>query len=232
MNQSLLNKILLTILIIETILVSGVFGYRLGESKEVPQPIYYITLQVDPSMIEYEEENNPESDEQTSDQSTVIDNKNEMVLPKPAFTDEEAIYIAKTVWGEARGLSKTEQAAVIWTILNRVDDGRFGNNIIGVITAPNQFAGYKSNHPVDEDIIDLVADVRTRYALEKAGVKNVGRVLPKDYLYFRGDGSHNYFTKSWNSSNVWDWSLKSPYVITDDLPSEFIQRTPFGTYDI
>ncbi len=33
--------------------------------------------------------------------------------------------IAKTIWGEARGTSMTEKAAVAWCILNRVDSGEY-----------------------------------------------------------------------------------------------------------
>ena len=80
-----------------------------------------------------------------------------------------------------------------------------------MITAPNQFAGYKSTHPVDPEIRDLVVDVLDRYSQEKAGIENVGRVLPKDYLYFRGNGKINLFSKIWKSNDIWDWSLGSPY---------------------
>ena len=49
---------------------------------------------------------------------------------------EEAEYIAKALYGEARGCSTTEQAAVVWCILNRVDDesGLWPDDIIGVVT--------------------------------------------------------------------------------------------------
>ena len=35
--------------------------------------------------------------------------------------------------------------------------------------------------------------------------------LPKEYLYFTGDGAHNYFTTEWQGGQTWDWSLESPY---------------------
>jgi len=46
---------------------------------------------------------------------------------------------------------------------------------------------------------------------EKECVGSVGRVLPKEYLYFTGDGAHNYFTTEWQGGQTWDWSLESPY---------------------
>ncbi len=56
------------------------------------------------------------------------------------ITDEEIRMAAQTVFGEARGvLSRMEQAAVVWTLLNRVDD--CGDSLGKVITAPNQFKG-------------------------------------------------------------------------------------------
>lgn len=209
------NKILLIILLIETILLAGVIGYRLGEASAYVQPIYQFTLQVDPSMIEYKEEDIPKPEEEANEQTPVEDINNEAevveLIIENNFTNEEIDYIAKTVWGEARGLSKTHQAGVVWTILNRFDDGRFGKGIIGVVTAPSQFAGYRSGNPVDQEIRDLVVDVLDRYSQEKAGVKNVGRVLPKGYLYLRGNGKVNLFSKKWNSNDVWNWSLESPY---------------------
>ena len=210
-----INKILIAILLIETIFLAGVIGYRLGEASAYVQPIYQFTLQVDPSMIEYKEENNPKSEENTTDQTPVEDINNEVEVIEPViennFTNEEIDYIAKTVWGEARGLSKTHQAGVVWTILNRYDDGRFGKGIISVVTAPRQFVGYKSSNPVDPEIRDLVIDVLDRYSQEKVGIENVGRVLPKGYLYFRGNGKVNLFSEKCNSNNIWDWSLDSPY---------------------
>lgn len=206
-----INKMLVVILLIETILLAGVIGYRIGKANAYVQPVYQFTIQVDPSMIEYKEENIPKSEEETSVEDT--NNEAEVIEPKieNPFTNEEIDYITKTVWGEARGLSKTQQAGVVWTILNRLDDGRFGKEIIDVITAPNQFAGYKSTYPVAPEVRDLVVDVLDRYSQEKAGIENVGRVLPKDYLYFRGNGKINLFSKIWKSNDIWDWSLESPY---------------------
>ena len=213
--MSLINGILAVILLIEIILLAGVIGYQLGEASAYMQPVYNFTLQVDPSMIEYKEESNLKPDEEVTDQTPVEDNNSEAevveLVIENNFTNEEIDHIAKTVWGEARGLSETHQSAVVWTILNRIDDGRFGKGVIGVITAPSQFAGYRSGNPVDPEIRELVVDVLDRYSQEKAGIKNVGRVLPKEYLYFRGNGKTNLFSEKLNSNNTWDWSLESPY---------------------
>lgn len=117
--------------------------------------------------------------------------------------------LAQVVYGEARGCSKTEQAAVIWCVLNRVDDPDYPNEITKVITQEGQFAGYSENNPIDYEIIDLVEDVMTRWVFEKTAIGSVGRVLPKEYLYFAGDGKKNYFRDS--NGNKWDLELNSPY---------------------
>ena len=126
---------------------------------------------------------------------------------------EEAEYIARTIYGEARGCSTTEQAAVAWCILNRVDseDAYYPDDIIGVVTQKKQFHGYDERNPVEPELYGLALDVIERWQTEKAGAQNVGRVLPTEYLYFSGDGQHNYFRTSWDGGRQWDWSLPSPY---------------------
>ena len=126
-------------------------------------------------------------------------------------TQEEIETLAKIVYREARGIKEdSHKAAVVWCILNRVDDGYWGDNIVDVATYPNAFA-WVPDTPVDEELVDLVVDVVTRWNHEKEGLSDVGRTLPKEYLYFTGDGSYNHFTKEWGSTDYWDWSLPNPY---------------------
>lgn len=82
---------------------------------------------------------------------------------------------------------------------------------MGVVTQPSQFSGYSRDYPVLPELVEVVEDVIMRYDVERTGIERVGRVLPREYLYFSGDGAHNYFTCSYNDDNVWDWSLYSPY---------------------
>lgn len=126
-------------------------------------------------------------------------------------TREEIETLAKIVYQEARGIKEdSHKAAVVWCILNRVDDGYWGDSIVEVATYPNAFA-WVPDTPVKEELVDLVVDVITRWNYEKEGLFNVGRTLPKDYLYFTGDGSYNHFTREWGSTDYWDWSLPDPY---------------------
>ena len=126
------------------------------------------------------------------------------------ISDRDVDLIAKTVWGEARGLSKFEQSMVVWCILNRVDAG-YGT-IKQVVTAEGQFHGYKSHFPVKKDIKTLVKDVIARWQLEKVCHGDVGRTLPADYLYFYGDGKHNHYRTKYRGGETWDWgNAWNPY---------------------
>ena len=124
------------------------------------------------------------------------------------YSSAEVAMLAKTVYLEARGLNQTEQAAVVWCVLNRVDN--WDKSIEEVVTAPNQFA-YTKYAPVKQAIVDLVIDVLDRWCAEKAGVADVGRVLDKQYMWFTGDGKHNYFRNAYMGGTIWNWTLQSPY---------------------
>lgn len=120
--------------------------------------------------------------------------------------------LAKLIWGEARGVRSTEQkAAVVWCVLNRVDSPLYPDSIETVVTQEYQFSGYKEYYPLIDEHIEIAEDVLARWYQEKTGIIDVGRVLPKEYLYLVGDGFINYFSKEWKSQDYYDWSLPSPY---------------------
>ena len=121
--------------------------------------------------------------------------------------------IAKTIWGEARGVeSITEQACVAWTVCNHVDDPTLRvNSIKEALLMPNRFY-YRASFPVTQELLWLARDVLERWNMEKLGYKDPGRVLPSDYLYYSGDGQHNYFRNAYRGGSRWDYSLHSPYI--------------------
>lgn len=123
---------------------------------------------------------------------------------------EDIERMSQAVWGEARGCAPTEQAAVVWCILNRVDDPRWPSTIEEVCIT-SQFNGYNPDNPIDPDIYTLTLDVYVRWVREHTGERDVGRVLPASYCFFYGDGKHNHFQESFGADEVWDWSLPSPY---------------------
>lgn len=127
----------------------------------------------------------------------------------PDKEDVEAI--ARTLYGECRGIpSDMEKAAVAWCVLNRLDAG-FEDTIIEVVSAPKQFVGYDPDHPLLPNLVTLAEDVMIRWHREKEGEENVGRVLPPDYLWFTGDGSHNWFLSEYRGTDYWDWEYEDVY---------------------
>jgi hypothetical protein len=97
------------------------------------------------------------------------------------------------------GHSKTNQAAVVWCILNRYDYAKGKHSLYRIVTAPHQFAYHK--HPRKayykrkKYYEAFVTDIINRWIAEKNGpdAKTVGRVLPKQYRYFAGNGTWNRF---------------------------------------
>lgn len=121
------------------------------------------------------------------------------------ITDSDVKLLAKTVWGEARGLNDLERSMVVWCILNRVDAG--GGTISQVIKAEGQFHGYSPSFPVQDDIVDLVRDVIARWQLEKVCAGDVGRTLPADYTYFNAKNGHNVYRNKYQGNyDIWDAS--------------------------
>lgn len=125
--------------------------------------------------------------------------------------DEEIKMLAQVVYNEARGVNSiTQQAAVIWCVLNRVDSSEFDNSINKVIKYPNAFA-WKQDTVVEKQFIKLAEDVLIRWLLEKEGYLETGRVLPAEWVYFHSGQGKNNFKQESNSTRYWNWSLVSPY---------------------
>lgn len=122
---------------------------------------------------------------------------------------EDAEMLARLAWCEGRGCTTTNQAAVMWCVLNRVDDPRFPDSIQDVILAPGQFY-YLSWAPVTDDLLALAQDVLARWRMEDMLV-DAGRVLPSEYVYFAGNGVENIFRTAYRGGEFWDWSWGSPY---------------------
>ena len=140
----------------------------------------------------------------------------ESVNTKKWYTDEDVKLISKTVYGEALVTnSDTHMSMVVWCILNRVDSNEYGcgKSIEHVVTFPYQFIGYNDSNPVDEHIEWLVRDVLNRWIQEKQGKTDVGRTLPKDYLWFTGNGEYNEFRNAfeYEKAEFWIEPASTPY---------------------
>ncbi len=146
--------------------------------------------------------------------------------PVKLYTEADVEMLARLIYTEARGVkSKTEQAAVVWVVLNRLDNpNRLQKTIAEVVCAPYQF-DYRPWVPVTDEFKALAADVLERWQAEKRATagspaspggasrsaEDVGRVLPVEYQYFEGWGGRNWFSAKWKSQEYWGWGLASPY---------------------
>lgn len=108
------------------------------------------------------------------------------------FTEADVTALAQMLYGEARGCTVDNQRKCVWCVLNRVDDTRFPDTIIGVVSQPGQFYGYSPDFPVWDNLYVVALDVLTRWSMEKQGAEVV-RELGSEYLWFTGDSVENHF---------------------------------------
>ena len=214
-----IKNIIMIICIVAVLATSAYYIYSYYTTNDLLQNTQY-ELSATNTILAAEIKKSASLDEALRSTQIELEQANEIIAAREGdvyfvdceVTAKEIELLAKTVWGEARGCNRFEQSAVVWCILNRVDAG-YGS-ITKVITAPNQFTGYKSGHPVTKEIKELVEDVVARWKLEKTVCGNVGRTLPKDYLYFRADytGIGNVFRNKYKGDyKIWDWNCWNPY---------------------
>lgn len=108
------------------------------------------------------------------------------------FTEADVTALAQMLYGEARGCTVNNQIKCVWCVLNRVDDTRFPDTIIGAVSQPGQFYGYSPNFPVWDNLYAVALDVLTRWSMEKQGAE-VARELDASFVWFTGNGVENVF---------------------------------------
>ena len=86
------------------------------------------------------------------------------------MTQPQDIYMAKTIWGEARGEGAIGMQAVANVIMNRVDRGGwYGASIKDVVLKPYQFSCWNDTDPNRAKLDKLtVADLQSSGALQIA----------------------------------------------------------------
>lgn len=132
-------------------------------------------------------------------------------LIRSVITEREETKLAKMLYGEERQHGYIERAAVIWHTFNRVDSPKEANSVDKDIT-PGHYSGYKKSNPIEDWAVWVTRDVAWRYACEKEGYADIGRVLPKEYCYMALHKGHNRFRDNYKGKKkYWDWSLPSPY---------------------
>lgn len=141
----------------------------------------------------------PSTDESQNTES-VSSNETEPELisigePVVKYTSDEVTLVCQTVYGEARGCSREEQMLVVWCICNRADSS--GASIERVVTAPRQFHGYNPEHPVTDEIRSAVLEVLDAWSQGQEALVYEPYATTSEYLYFSGDGVHNWFREEW-----------------------------------
>lgn len=122
--------------------------------------------------------------------------------PEPRYTERDIEMLAKMVWGEARGCTPAEQSLCVWTVINRLEAGCFGNTLEEVLTTPRQFVGYKPKHPVTDEIRTVVEDTLAAWESGEIAPTLPPYAETSGYLFFTGrrgdDGQlHNFFKEEW-----------------------------------
>ena len=113
-------------------------------------------------------------------------------IQSPYTPDEDSVVaLAQTLYGECRGCSELQQKAVCWCVFNRVDDSRFPDTIIGVVSAPLQLQGYSSSNPVWDNLYDIA------YSCMVDWHNGENRVLDEDMCWFSGWNRINRFRNAW-----------------------------------
>lgn len=118
----------------------------------------------------------------------------EAARPRP-YTEREVEICAKLLYGEARGCTVEEQKLVIWCICNRAD--KYGQTIEEVATAPQQFLGYSSRNPVLEELCSVVREVLDAWVSGEEALVYPPYATSSEYLFFYGDGVHNWFRENY-----------------------------------
>ena len=98
---------------------------------------------------------------------------------------QEAEYIAKVIYGTARNHVTSDQKAVVWCILNRVENNSYPDTVAEVCQQPKQWMGYSDDNPVLTELYDL--------ALAELKIWHTGdhRPLSNEYIFL-----------SWSSKEI------------------------------
>lgn len=116
------------------------------------------------------------------------------IQPEWSPDPDDVVMASQTVWGEYRGEDAEQRAAVVWCILNRVEDDRFPNTISEVVRQPHQFQGYSSNNP-SEPFADEVRDILMRWHEGEHGID-------PSLCWFYGDGRINHYRNAWRAEEA------------------------------
>lgn len=107
----------------------------------------------------------------------------------PAYREQDAIALAKMLWGEARGCAYDDKRNCCITACNRAMDARFPDTVYDCVVQPYQYLGYAESNPVVEELYAIAVSVLQDMELHKNGET----VEWYSYNAFYGDGVQNHF---------------------------------------
>jgi hypothetical protein len=109
----------------------------------------------------------------------------------PLVPEHEVELVAKTLRGECFDEQHDDKREVVRVICNRVADGRFGDSVEAVITAPRQFVGYRPGNVPTANDTEIAREILTEWYA--GGCRALGK-----YLYFSSGGGHkNLFRENY-----------------------------------
>lgn len=113
--------------------------------------------------------------------------------------------------------SDTVFAADVWSVLNRQGQEGFSgsDDILGILYSGEYDGVNSSKFKPDAHVREIVIDVLARKVMEDMGAPEalVGRVLPKEYCYFRNEDFadwRNHYYDDWQGGNEYD-PFAAPY---------------------
>ena len=109
------------------------------------------------------------------------------------YTEEEMNHLGRLITKEAGALSDEEMRAVGMNVLHRVDHDNWPDDIISVVEQTGQYATDLPTNP-SERALEAAFEVLDQWNIAKNGlIPEEDFQLPEKFLYFFGDGKHNYF---------------------------------------
>ena len=118
--------------------------------------------------------------------------------PQGEGRDARAEEMARVVYGTALYNSEEAQRAVLWLIINRVENGIYPNTVEEVCQQPMQWMGYSAENPVMDKFYDMACEVLA--AWENGGSRN----LPQDCLFLVWNGNESItFRTKFEGGNEW-----------------------------
>lgn len=116
------------------------------------------------------------------------------------MTQDQEKYLAKTIWGEARGEGPTGMQAVANVVMNRVKKGGwYGASVKDVVLKPWQFSVWNAKDP-NRALLDIVSDA----TLNASGATSIAKAAIDGYLTDITYGATEYHNK--NITPDWNWS--------------------------